>query len=70
MKSKIKSYSEFNLNPKQEYFIRSSGKNEFKVYVLINKETFDQVDMFFQTEDDAREFAKKKDWKIVDYKED
>lgn len=69
MKSKMKSFSEFNLRPKEEYFIRSSGRNEFKVYILIHKASFDKLDMFFQTEDDAKEFAKKNDLKVVDYKD-
>lgn len=52
---------------KNKYFIRSKGKGEFKIYQLINVETFDMLDTFFSTEDDAKEFAKKNALEIVEY---
>jgi len=51
------------------YFIRPSGKEEFKIYQLIEVENFEILDMFFQTEEDAKAFAKKKLLEIVNYQE-
>lgn len=54
----------------KNYFIRTTGKGEFKHYVLINALTFDLVDMEFTSEDLAKEYAAKKSFNIVEYKED
>lgn len=54
---------------KNEYFIRSKGKAEFKTFHLINVETFDMLDSFFNSEIEALEFATKHSLKIVEYKE-
>ena len=53
-----------------KYFIRTKGKAEFKTYHLINVETFDMLDTFFNTEKDAKEFAKKNSIGIVEYFEE
>ncbi|MEY3411781.1 MAG: hypothetical protein RIQ70_467 [Bacteroidota bacterium] len=36
-----------------EYFIRTKGKAEFKTYHLIKNETFDMLDIFFNSELEA-----------------
>ena len=54
---------------KNEYFIRTKGKAEFKTFHLINVETFDMLDSFFNSEIDAVEYATKHSLKIVEYKE-
>ena len=51
------------------YFIRPSGKGEFKIFQLISIESFEILDMFFQTEDDAKAYAKKNQIEIVNYQE-
>lgn len=66
MKYKTKTFNEF-LSEKKEYFIRSSGKGEMKIYHLIDKIDFNIIDMFFQTKEDAEEYAKKHNLKIVEY---
>ena len=40
-----------------------------KIFHLIQKATFDQLDMFFQTELDALEFAEKHKLNIIEYKD-
>ncbi len=52
-----------------EYFIRTKGKAEFKTYHLIKNETFDMLDIFFNSELEAQQFAEKKSIIIVEYKE-
>ena len=52
-----------------EYFIRTKGKAEFKTYHLIQNETFDMLDIFFNSELEAQQYAKKKSLIIIDYKE-
>ena len=54
---------------KKKYFIRPSGKGEFRTYQLISIPKFDILDMFFQTEEEAKSFANKNLIEIVDYKE-
>ena len=53
----------------KNYFIRSKGKGEFKTYHLINIDTFDMLDMFFNSEDEAKQYAQKKALNVVDFKE-
>ncbi len=55
-------------NPK-EYFIRTKGKAEFKTYHLIRNETFDMLDIFFNSELEAKQYAEKNALTIVEYKE-
>jgi len=52
-----------------EYFIRTKGKAEFKTYHLIQNETFDMLDNFFNSELEAQKYAKKNSLIIVEYKE-
>jgi hypothetical protein len=52
-----------------EYFIRTKGKAEFKTYHLIKNETFDMLDIFFNSELEARQYAKINSLMIVEYKE-
>ena len=51
----------------ESFFIRTSGKGDFKVVNLINRSTFDLVDAFFTSEEEARVFAAKRNLRIVDY---
>ncbi len=53
----------------KKYFIRTSGKGDFKIYQLISLENFEILNMFFQTNDDAIFYAKSNLLEIVDYKE-
>ena len=53
-----------------KYFIRTTGKNEFKTYHLISLDNFEMLDMFFNSKLEAKEYAKNNSLKIVDYKED
>ncbi|MCX6231144.1 MAG: hypothetical protein NTZ33_06330 [Bacteroidetes bacterium] len=52
-----------------KYFIRTKGKNEFKTYHLINIDNFDMLDIFFDSEEKAIEYAKKKQIEIETYTE-
>lgn len=52
-----------------EYFIRTTGKAEFKTYHLIQNETFEMLDIFFNSELEAQQYAEKKSLIIVEYKE-
>lgn len=69
MKSKSKTFKEF-ITENKEVFIRSSGKSEMKVYHLIDRVDFNQLDMFFQTKEDAQHYAQKHNLKIVDYQDE
>jgi len=58
----------FYLGRKSEsFFLRTSGKGDFKVVNLISRSTFALVDAFFTTEKEARLFADKRTLRIVDY---
>lgn len=48
-----------------EYYIRSTGKGVFKTFAIIENKTFDLLDMFFDSEDKAKEYAKNKGLKII-----
>ena len=50
-------------NEGEEVQIKKEGKGEKTIYRLINKKG-DMIDMFFDTEIDARNYAKKKKLKI------
>ena len=43
-----------------EYFIRTKGKAEFKTYHLIQNETFDMLDIFFNSELEAKQYTRKR----------
>ena len=51
----------------KKYFIRTKGKSEFKTYHLINLETFDMLDIYFSNEKEAKEYAVKNSFEIVEY---
>ena len=53
----------------KKYFIRSKGKNEFLTFHLIETVTFTSLDIFFNTEDEAKEYAKKKNLELVIYED-
>lgn len=57
------------MKPKNEYFIRAKGKAEFKTYHLINAESFDMLDIFFNSEIEAKEYAAIKSLSVVEYVE-
>ena len=54
---------------KNEYFIRTKGKAEFKTVHLINVEKFDMLDVFFNTEVEAINYCTKHSFKIVEFAE-
>ena len=49
------------------YFIRTKGKSEFKTYHLINEVTFEMLDAFFSSEEDAKEYANNNSIEIIEY---
>ena len=53
----------------ESFFIRTSGKGDFKAVNLINRSTFDLVDALFTSEEEARLFADKRNLRIVDFNE-
>ena len=53
----------------KDYFIRTSGKGEFKTYHLINVIDFSQLEVFFNTELEAKNYAQKHCLSIVEYKD-
>jgi hypothetical protein len=53
----------------ESFFIRTSGRGDFKIVNLINRATFALVDVFFTSEKEARLFADKRNLTIVDYSE-
>ncbi len=57
------------MEKKNKYFIRTHGKDDFKIYQLISIENFEILDMFFQTEEAVTNFAKKNLIEIVNYQE-
>lgn len=58
-----------NMEIVKKYFIRSKGKNEFLTFHLIETVTFTSLDIFFNTEDEAKEYAKKKNLELVIYED-
>ena len=54
---------------RKKYFIRTKGKEEFKTFHLINIENFDMLDMFFNSELEAKEYAFHNSIDIVEFKE-
>jgi len=53
----------------ESFFLRTSGKGDFKVVNLINRSTLALVDAFFTSEEEARLFAAKRSLRIVDFDE-
>lgn len=53
----------------KKYFIRSKGKDEFKTFHLIEKDTFNMLEIFFCTKEDAINYAKNKSLEIISYDE-
>ena len=69
MISKSKTFAQF-LQESKEYFIRSTtGRGEMKIYHLIDKIDFSQLDIYFQSREDTEQYAKKHELKIIEYKE-
>jgi len=58
-----------NMIANNKYFIRGKGKGEFKTYHLINAVTFDMLDSFFNSEEDAKDYAEKNLIEIIEYVE-
>ena len=50
-------------------FIRSTGKNELKIFHLIDFSNFEMLEMFFSNQEDAIIYAKKNLIEIVHYQE-
>ncbi len=57
------------MSSKNVYFIRKVGKGDFQIYHLINIKTFNMLDIFFDTEEDAVLYAKKNNLIITTYSE-
>lgn len=57
------------MSSQNKYFIRKVGKGEFEIYHLINIKTFDMLDIFFDTEDEAVLYAQKNGLIITTYTE-
>ena len=53
----------------ESFFIRTSGKRDFKGVNLINRSTFALADAFFTSEEEARLFADKRNLRIVAFDE-
>lgn len=53
----------------ESVFIRTSGKEDFKIVNLINRSTFALADIFFTSEKEARLFADKRNLRIVAFDE-
>ena len=53
----------------KDYFIRTSGKGDFKTYHLINADDFSLIDMFFSTELEAKNYAQKNSLDVVEFNE-
>jgi len=51
----------------KDYFIRSSGKGEFKTYHLISTIYFHMLDVFFNTDLEAKKYAKEHGLIIAEY---
>ena len=51
----------------ESFFIRTSGKGDLKVVNLINQATFALTDVFFTSQEEARLFANKRSFRIVNY---
>jgi len=54
---------------RKEYFIRASGRDDFKTYHLINANDFSLIDMFFTTELEAKNYAQKHSLDVVEFNE-
>jgi hypothetical protein len=57
------------MDKNKKFFIRPKGQGELKTYHLIDIDTFDMLDMFFNSEIEAKQYAQKKALKIVNFKE-
>lgn len=51
----------------KKYFIRTKGKDEFKTYHLICLDNFATLDVFFNSELEAKQYAATRSLIIVDY---
>jgi hypothetical protein len=49
------------------YFIRPTGKGALKIYQLISIEDFEMLYVFFDTEEEAREYAHKNALNLVNF---
>ncbi|MFA9213827.1 MAG: hypothetical protein ACEQSR_08265 [Candidatus Methylacidiphilales bacterium] len=57
------------MDTSKNYFIRSKGKGEFITFHLISSDVFEMLDVFFNTELAAKQYAEKKQLTIIDYTE-
>ncbi len=49
------------------YFIRPTGKGALKIYQLISIEDFEMLYVFFDTEEEAKEYAQKNALNLVNF---
>jgi hypothetical protein len=54
---------------KNEFFIRTTGKGEFKSFHLINVDSFNMIDAFFSSKMEASKYAENHGLKVVSYRE-
>ncbi len=62
-------FNSYTMSVQNVYFIRKVGKGDFQIYHLINIETFNILDIFFNLEEDAVLYAKKNNLIITTYSE-
>jgi len=53
----------------KKYFIRTTGKDELKIYHLINIKDFSQLDIFFNSIKEVEIYAKEHFIELVEYNE-
>ena len=49
------------------YFLRPTGKGALKIYQLISIEDFEMLYVFFDTEEEAKEYAQKNALNLVNF---
>ena len=49
------------------YFIRPTGKGALKIYQLISIEDFEMLYVFFDTEEEAKEYSQKNELNLVNF---
>jgi len=56
-------------NHGKKYFVQKSGKDDFIIYHLIQADSYNMLDVFFSTLNEAKEYAKKNNLEIIDNEE-
>lgn len=58
-----------DMSNEKKYFIRKTGKNESPIYNLIQVNTYNMIDMFFSTKEEAEKYALDHNIELVNYEE-